>query len=233
MANRLLRILFLIVLVLGSAIESRATHITGADITYRYISGNTYEFRLQVFADCDVAATPPTFYTIAYSANSCGVTGEFQVLQRSETDISPICATQTSSCRGGTAIGINKYVYTGQVTLPQNCIDWKFQWYECYRFSNISNLASGNHCLYLEAQLNNTLGNNSSPRFSNDANGFVCIDQLSEYNPGAVETDGDALNFFASVPQDTSGNIPYRAGLSLTNPMPSTTGFSVTGPTYN
>jgi gliding motility-associated-like protein len=223
------RIIFLVIWVcLFSISSAKAEHITGADISYRHISGNTYEFTLQVFADCDVVASPPSFYSISYVSAICGVSSSFDVNQVSETDISPVCPTIRSSCQGGTGPGINRFIYRGRVNLPNTCADWVFRWRECNRADGIANLNSGTYCLFLEAKLNNLIGNNSSPSFTNDANGFVCINQLTQYNPGAVESDGDRLSFTSISPlTNINTNIPFRAGLSPTNPLPNTTGFSV------
>ncbi len=229
MNKAIYRILLLVIWVcLFSISSAKAEHITGADISYRHISGNTYEFTLQVFADCDVVASPPRFYSINYGSAICGVSGSFDVNQVSETDISPVCPTTRSSCQGGTGPGINRYIYRGRVTLPNACADWSFRWRECNRADGIANLNPGTYCLFLEAKLNNLNGNNSSPNFTNDANGFVCINQLTEYNPGAVESDGDRLSFTSISPlTNINTNIPFRTGLTPTNPLPNTTGFSV------
>ena len=229
MIKSLIKIVFLVVgLIVWQANIANAEHITGADISYRHISGNNYEFTLQVFADCDLVATPPNFYTLDFSSAICGLSGTFDVTQISETDISPVCATIRSSCQGGTGPGINRYIYKGTVNLPRPCSDWVIKWRECNRANGISNLAAGTYCLYLEAKLNNLVGNNNSPTFTADANGFVCINQLTQYNPGAVESDGDRLSFTSVSSLTNIGtNIPYRPGLTSSNPFPNTTGFAI------
>ena len=47
-----------------------ATHISGADITYKWISGNTYQLSLTLYRDCAGIAAPATA-AVTYSSVSC------------------------------------------------------------------------------------------------------------------------------------------------------------------
>ena len=42
-------------------LASYATHISGADITYRWISGNTFELNLTLYRDCSGIAAEQRF----------------------------------------------------------------------------------------------------------------------------------------------------------------------------
>ncbi len=52
-----IKAIFILFLFLIVGAKSFATHIVGGFISYRYISGNTYELTLKVFRDCNSNVT--------------------------------------------------------------------------------------------------------------------------------------------------------------------------------
>jgi hypothetical protein len=64
-------LLVLVGLVLGLAAPARATHILGGQLTYRYVSGNTYEVTLSFYRDCTGISLPTTAIVTARSSSFC------------------------------------------------------------------------------------------------------------------------------------------------------------------
>ncbi|MFN6945553.1 MAG: PKD domain-containing protein, partial [Cytophagaceae bacterium] len=145
-------------------------------------------------------------------------------------EISPVCPTEASSCRGGRQPGIQKYVYKGTFTFPQQCTDWFVSWRDCNRNASITNIVDPDkNCLYIEVMINNEVAPcNNSPRFNNEPVAFICAGQSNFINPGTVEDEGDRLVFKTVVPKTGRfTNVQYRNPFSATNPMTSSPAFSI------
>src|SRR5688500_18568837 len=95
----------LFVASLISATISNATHLVGGNISYEWISGNTYLVRVLLYRDCSgIPMTAPV--TVIYESVSCSSFGNTATLTQvsGPVHISPICAASlsNSSCNGGT-----------------------------------------------------------------------------------------------------------------------------------
>jgi len=232
MKVRLLGLLFFLLISLLYSMPSHATHSVGADLSYTCLGGNTYEITLNLYRDCD-GVSAPSSATVSISSSNCGVNTN-TILSRdpnSPEEISPICPSQsnTSTCQGGSYPGVEKYVYTGTFTFPQQCTDWTIGYDLCCRNNAITNLQNpGSQSMYVEATLDNTLSScNNSPFFSTLPVPYNCSNQQFFYNHGAVDSDGDSLAFSLIDPLDDANNpIPHTGGLSATNPLNTTSGFS-------
>ncbi len=131
---------------------------------------------------------------------------------------------------------ISEYRYVGEVTLTGAHPDWKFAIIPpCCRDQN-DNLA-GAGGLYIEVDLNNTFGPNSSPRIITPAAKTFCVLQPGqkpfEWFQTAAEIDGDSLTygFYDQGSQSGScGNpqaIAYSGGFSASSPLPTVPGTTV------
>ena len=130
------------ILLLCNPLLSEATHISGADITYKYVSGNTYQLSLTLYRDCAGIAAPNAV-GVNYSSTSCSFNGTVNLAKLPGTgkEISHVCSTAVTTCRGGTLPGIQKWEYVGNVTLPMQCSDWIFGYTVCCRNCAISTLS--------------------------------------------------------------------------------------------
>ena len=209
---------------------ANATHINGADISYKWISGNTYELRLSLYRDCSGIAAPLNV-SINYRSVSCGynLNTTLSRIPGTGNEITFLCDQALSTCNGGTQPGIQKYEFTGNVTLPVQCSDWTFGYSICCRNCAITTLSyTPNNCTgvpatYIEATLNNLAGqNNSSPVFSNPPVSYFCIGQPFHYNHGAIDDDGDSLVYSFIPPRSSStANVVFLPGYSPANPVTS------------
>ncbi|HRH66488.1 MAG TPA: hypothetical protein PLU53_09345, partial [Bacteroidia bacterium] len=227
---RLHRIALCALLMLRFPVSSEATHISGADITYTWVSGNTYQLSLALYRDCS-GVSAPTSVSVSYSSVSCNynLSVTLNKLAGTGQEITHPCASGLTTCSGGTSPGIQKYEYTGTVTLPAQCTDWRFGYTICCRNCAITTLSysppncSGVPALYVEATLNNVAAqNNSSPIFSNIPISFLCIGQAFHYNHGAFETDGDSITYSFITPRSAANtNVTFASGYNVNNPISS------------
>jgi gliding motility-associated-like protein len=220
--------LLLLVVLLASIQETKASHAMGADITYQCIGGNTYRIRLAIYRDCSGISISPFDANVRFTSQSCGQ--DFNITLDSISsfwgvDVSPYCPAElaNSNCNtGGTLPGVQMYIFEKDVVLPAQCADWVIGWGLCCRNDAITNLDSpGSYDLYVQARLNNlTVSCNSSPEFTNLPVPYICNGQLYNYNHGAYDIDGDSLVYQNIQPLDDNGvTIPYAGGRSVASPM--------------
>lgn len=224
-----------IILTCMLSFNANATHMSGTDLTYTHVSGNTYKFTLKFYRDCSGSQAPQTA-NILMNAPSCGISQTFTLTRIAGTgqEISTACATAATTCQGGSEPGFQEYVFEGTTTLAQ-CSDWTFTYKFCCRSNSITTVVGNpdNYGVQVNATLNNLIGQNSSPAFSNIPVSFICTNQSFSYNHGAIDAEGDSLVYTLVNPLDSSGvNVPYTAPYSYNNPItssPALTLDSVTG----
>lgn len=206
----------------------------GADITYECVSGNTYKVNLAFYRDCEGITPLPTL-TIRVYSNSCIQDFNMNVTLQTgfPIEVSPLCPAQLpfSECKpSGTLPGVQKYLYSGNVTLPVACSDWTFGFSEGYRNHSITTIDKpGSTYLYLESKLNNLVAPcNNSPSFTNIPTPFVCVNQNYLYNHGAVDAEGDSLVYRLADVLNAAGNpATYFTGYSGSSPISSTPAVAI------
>lgn len=223
-------------LMLCATSRTNATHISGADLTYTWISGNTFELELTLYRDCS-GITAPNAVSINYRSATCGYNLSVVLNKKPGTgqEITQPCSSSPTTCGGGISPGIQKYEYIGLVTLPARCSDWVFGYSICCRNCAITTLTfsppncSGAPATYIEATLNNLIApNNSSPVFSNLPVAFFCIGQAFHYNHGAYDANGDSVVYSFIPPRSAAGtNVTFAPGYSATNPISSSPPLSL------
>lgn len=210
--------------------RTHATHMAGADLTYSYIGNNQYLVTYTFYRDC-IGIDAQTFVNLVYGSDSCGFSDNIIMFPVPGTgqQITFVCPGTLTTCDGGTAPGIQKWEYTAVITLNQACPDWNFSVTECCRNAAITTLSNPiGYDMYIEANLNNTLSENSSPVFSNIPIAFECIGQNNYYNHGAIDAEGDSLVYAFIAPRDAvNGPVNYLPGYSIANPLSSTPPVSI------
>lgn len=243
--NRVSALLF-ILLFLTQSTESYASHIFGGELLYTYVSGNTYKVTLTVYGDCGASADIfNTLYTAApviYVSNGASLYTKLN-LNGIElgTEVSPVCASQLplTKCNGGTLPGVRRFVYSDTVIIPYKSANWSF----IYRgemgassgagrsssITNIINVTPGTTSttiIQLEADLNNTISNNSSPAYSTIPTPFYCVNVEEQYNHGAIDPDGDSLAFslIPAIDANTGASVTYVSPFTASLPLSTDTG---------
>lgn len=238
----------LLVILLTSAINARATHVMGGDITWT-CQGGQYVFQLVFYRDCNGAVINTGFETLDVWNHP--TLSSIQVNYVSSTDVSPYC-TQVpggpvpldcgSGQAGGNGLGaIEKAVYqSAPINLGGNPPPegWIFTYQNFSRSSSITNLVNpDSYGITITAKMFPIPGAaggscvDNSPQFLQEPYFVSCAGEPYEYNMNAVDPDldslsisfGNALNYFPAQvwnPPTTPAEIPYEVGFSGSSPTP-------------
>ncbi|MFN8311051.1 MAG: hypothetical protein U0T73_13905, partial [Chitinophagales bacterium] len=225
-------LLVLSLFILCFSFRSSASHFMGADLTYECLGPNQYLITLAAYRDCKGVPMDNSL-TIKISSVQCGVSNMTLVLNQvgPPTDVTPLCPSVQSACSGNGPYGIQKYIFQGVLNLPAGCgSDWNLSWSSCCRNAAITTINNpDNDNLFVQASINNTLTQcNNSPSFTNDPIPFFCNNQLASFNHGVGDVDGDSLVFRLLPSLDAASTpVSYVSGISATNPLFTSGGFSV------
>jgi hypothetical protein len=176
---------------------SNASHIVGGEITYHWVSGNTYDIKLTFYRDC--AGIPaPTTINMDIKSMTCATTGQVILYpQGGGVQVSPICAASilNSSCNFGTLYAVEQYTYVGTTTLPFSCNDWEFSYSECCRNAAITNIPNADsYGTYFSAMLNNLdVPFNNSVQFSDLPVNIIYNNATTSLGWSTFDVDGDSL----------------------------------------
>lgn len=228
-------------LLLGHA--ARANHIFGVDFYYEYVSGTTYRISMAIYGDCAAISNPSAPINLLPTAspqvqllngNTLVQVVNLNVQTPAGEEVTPVCPREklNTTCNGGTIDGVIRYIYSNTVNIGTTSANWRFHFTgelgnsQAGRSNQISNISgAGGSIIALDISLNNTLGPNSSPRFTTIPTPFYCINIPAQYNQGAVDPNNDSLGY-ALVPGITPNgtNVTYIPPYSATNPLSAVTG---------
>jgi gliding motility-associated-like protein len=203
-----LAVLLAVAALLLGRTEAKASHAAGGELLYEWISDSTYRIYFKFYRDCE-GTTEPTSVDCCYYSN-CGAPANTVTLNKilgplpgggvNGQQVTTGCPGYLSTCNGG-GIGSNpgylEWWYSGTVTLNGQCNFWKFYVSIGNRNTGLFNISqSANQWLYIEATLNNLAAQgNSSPYFTVKPVPYMCVNSPYSYNNGAVDPDGDSLDF--------------------------------------
>ncbi len=213
-----------------------ATHIFGVDLYYTYVSGNTYTINMSVYGDCG-STTINSLYTATpevqiYNGTTLVRTVNLNPGSNQGAEVTPVCASQANNTTctniNSNIPGVRKFTYSLNVTLTGASANWRFHFdggmggaASAGRSSLISNInAPGMSVIALNAQLNNLTSPNSSSVYTTIPTPFFCINQPANFNPGAVDPNGDSLSFAlvpGIVPAGTA--VTYNGSFTATSPL--------------
>ncbi len=208
-----------------------ASHVLGGEITYKRISGNSYQFQLAVYRNCtecefntlncpnipdlDVLGAPGTL-------KAGQKLGSIALTRVSRKDITPVCNAVVSACGSNPGIntGMEAWVFTGSYDftslLALQCsfhvgirIDSRTDaWGTAEYFYNFTALELCNNITNNSAQLN-------APAFF-----ILAENEPFRYNPLAMDADGDSLSYrLAPAQKGYERNLLYPSGLSALKPL--------------
>lgn len=221
---------------------SSATHIVGGFISYRFISGTTYEVKLTVYRDCNSAtafdgapgATPKEAAVGLFVGNTNNLVQTYDFVNPIVTTIQPPtgnpCLTNTSGAC------VEQGVYTLNITLPSATQGYTLIYERCCRNGTITNVFDpGNQGAVYSAYIPPTTPfQNTSPVFNSLPPLFICVNAPLIFDYSATDADGDQLVYSfctpshggtaqAPTPNPPFGppynSVPWQSGYSLTNLM--------------
>ncbi len=238
MSRQITTLLFLVVMVLFRSLPACATHTFGGELLYEHLTGNRYLITLTIYGDCS-GETFARLYSAnpiieIYDGKNFHKDTKLFSTEQSGKEVSPVCPDEinNTNCKGGALPGVVQFIYEDTIDLPYASANWRITFpgdmgnsSQAGRSHSITNV-TGSSVMYLEAGLNNIVGQNSSPKYNTIPTPFYCINIPQQYNQGATDGDNDSLAFLMT-PALTTGGVQtgYINGYTPTRPM-STTNFS-------
>jgi len=244
---------FFFALVLSMSFNSQkaeATHMMGADITYKCLDSMKYQFIVKAYRDCRGIPISPPRSTLRCASGS-GSSASVSLTRTGIRDVTPVCAKSQNPCnpkntRSGK--GIEEHTFTVTVDFSKspyknllNCspsCEIIFETQQCCRNGAINTGVSGN--FYTFAMLNPCKSKpcNTSPSLTTEPVAFLCCNQPYFYNNnGALDVaDYDSLSYSWAQPLRAKGaaisySPPYKYTLPFKVYDPSGTGY--TNPNVN
>lgn len=216
----------LLTLALLTPNKSEASHAMGGDIYYECINpaNNTYRITFDFYRDC-AGISAPSSVSIQYTS-SCGGSSVTAYQVGPGVEVSPLCPANInqSRCRGGSLPGVQRYTYQATISNLTPCANWVFGTGINARNGAITTGPSGT--LWVQSELNSIAAPcNSSPQFTTIPVPYVCVNNLVNYNQGAVDPDGDSLVFTLVQPRSSASSFAnFNAPYSPTYPISTASG---------
>lgn len=224
--------LILSAVLLLCVFQSKANHLIGGDLTYTCQGDKKYIFTLTLYGECGVfEKNVQPFYQLQYYSESNGIfsinPNQTVLNLFSSEEVTKLCAGQVSKCQDDQSDvrGINKYTFTSGVidlSAYDYANDWIFYTIPGARSNEILTLEDNENTIYdfyMEAYLNNLDAPcNNSPQLNGDPIVTACVGKEINYNPQAIESDGDDLVYSLETPRSSASNtVKFENGFSAIN----------------
>ena len=217
---------FLLLTIAGFNSKVNATHMMGADITYKCLGNNKYEITIKMYRDCRGVPIGAPGSTILCGGNSIASFTPTEIRVR---DVTPTCAGAGKPCNPqntyGTGTGVEEHTYTYTydfTTAKKNgCCKVTIGTGQCCRNGAITTgAASQNFWTTAEIDIC-TKKCNSSPSLTSEPVAILCCNQPYFYNNGASDTtDFDSLSYSWDDPlQSFSSKTSWAGGKSSQSPF--------------
>ena len=225
--------LFLMMILLFAS-KIYASHTAGAYINYKPIANDRYRITLTLFRYCDGALFGTISKSVALKNAQCNINQmlTLNLISNSGLPLPDECSIglPPTNCNGGTRFGLEKYVYEGEYTVPNNlshCSIWTIeaQIVCCRNFNNSTN----SEVIFVEASFNHGLPTkNESVRKTTTYLPAFCAGKEIEIDLTGDNIDNDSLVYTLNIPR-TNKIIPinYNTGLSYLKPIEIDTNTSV------
>jgi hypothetical protein len=207
-----------------SASPLYANHLLGFEITYKYVSGDSFRLEETEYYSCNSIGIYSIDMTVTPKGGSA-FTVKMETWREVTTDVTPVCSgascTLCSSNSCSIPFGIKKTVYPAGVNLKNyNACQFIISGEACCR-DNSTTTGGGNSYVYSECLLEKCkAGPHSSPRFARDPVLLWCKNQCATIAQYATGEDGDSLAYSMVMPQgEKGGAIYYNTGYSYYQPF--------------
>ncbi len=192
---------YLILISLFFSLQAIATHNRAGEISYRWISGLTYEVTITTYTK-DTAPADRCTLDVDWGDNTTNTllrsNGLLNALVCPTARVGEIIATDI---RKNTYVGTHTYNATGVYTI---------HFEDPNRNSGINNIVQSiNVPFYVNSELvvSPGLGSNSSPILLNPPIDDGCLNKIFKHNTGAYDPDGDSLSYRLVDCRGALGNI--------------------------
>lgn len=190
---------------------------------YEHLGGDQYELFLVIYRDCGPTNTNGTGFDLA--ANIAAYQGAELFLQTQATltgAVQQIDLQSGNPCAQLPAgVCVERAVYSTILTLPASSDPYIISYQRCCRNPQVINLVDPTNTGFtIFVSVPPALGNddidlssNSSPRFDDLPQGYVCVNQPFSLNNAAQDTDGDSISF-------SIGDVFIGGSFSAPSPNP-------------
>ena len=237
--KNVIRLFILAFAFLGMSTVAEASHNAGGDIQYEYISstGNSHKYKITMRLYRDATGIPLPSAATVYACSANYATVSTSLSEVGSTGGSGVVAPTLFDCVSSTNAGvtINVMLYEGEITLPGNAPDWTFAFSTCCRNPAVDNITNpSSQGFYIEAKLNNQIGQNNSPEFVSEPVRAFCTGRTFNWKQSVVEPDGDSIYYRISHVKDgnagscSPSNISYAAGWTYDQPITTSPANSLT-----
>jgi len=222
---------FALILIFSSFhTQVKATHMMGADISYRCLGGNNYAFNVKVYRDCrGIPFNSPTMAIRCVQGSSDNATPSYSRV--SIRDITPTCSSGGKLCdpqnttisSQDAAIEEHTFTFTYDFsTFKKNgCCKVQVGVGQCCRNGAITTGGAGND-FWTYCEIDICLKKcNSSPSLTSEPIAILCCNQPYYYNNGASDTtDFDSLSYNWDDPLTSwSGKTAWAGSNNSQNPF--------------
>ena len=194
------------VLLLCMPLNSKASHIVGGEMTYRYIPGtdSLYEISLTVYRDC-FFGEPDAYFDNPASIGIFDFNGillkHLKVPLMNDDTLPPMTADPCLRVPGDVCVHITSYrVLTNLTPRPGG---YTLAYQRCCRNKTINNiidpdLTGATYAIQVtELAL---IERNSSPTITEWPPIFICINKPINFSQGAIDADGDEIRYSLCTP---------------------------------
>ena len=186
--------------------QAWCTHLVGGEMYYEYMGGDQYEVSLVIYRDCGPTNTNGTGFD---NAANIAVYEGFQSFFQGQVPlignaVSTIDLQSGNPCAElPTGVCVERAVYTTLLTLPPSAETYTIVYQRCCRNPQVINLQDPTNTGFtIFVEVPPVLGNdnidltvNSTARFDDLPQGYVCIDQPFSLPNPATDPDGDSLRY--------------------------------------
>lgn len=238
----LFRTLIVLILCLTTWSDLLATHIAGAEISYKYLHSNTYKFTLKVYRDCreckfnnigggdntSSCNEIPDLLIRGALGTSYSTTniGTVEVSRISIQDMTNVCYNQVSKCRTGSnsPYGYEMHVFEGtfdfSTALNSGYCKLDVSVGLSSRNININNSFTEQN-FFNFTTINLCEGvNNSSTEFTSTPSFLLLANQSNYQSLGVLNPDGDSLVFhLRPALRNRTVSVSYATGYDYDYPF--------------
>lgn len=185
----------------------RADHFMGGSITFAMtskttlagspvVNTRTFKITLKFYRNCS-GYMPDDIAKVYFSPSVNGQTTSLDLTRVSFSDITPTCPGTSSTCQASPTLpyGVQEHVYEGYITFnvaaPHPPVT--IQYSSCCRNYAITNVSAPGEW-YISSDLNPNF-DDSSPSFTSIPVFFISKCEPFNFNPSAVDAEGDSLAF--------------------------------------
>ena len=231
---------FLFFIILCTQVQ--ASHLIGSNISYEHISGDSFKVNCEIpikragtfffNGNCVFGGPPATATTFNIYCPDQGFLDTIVATFDTQTYVGPVCRdTGYNSCFYGPCAfaGMRYYNISAIVDFStldtSQCSEWMFIWVQGARTTTLNFVGQPNMIAWSSFNKNDFPTNNAVQIKTRQPIPFYCEGEAVSYNWGAVDPDGDSLQWELDTSRTGfSGGVftplTYASGYGAFNPVP-------------